>query len=124
MAKARSPIPGQCRKVHMMNPSTDTISVSCKAPFRQTVTWVIPPLFRGDSERVKNDSPIVQSYRWIKVDGYERSRSWDELAYGKRFSRGNAKALGHTRETWEQGYIRSWGIDPDNLQAGDRIGHQ
>lgn len=105
-----------------MNPSTVII------PNNRTIvepqTWVLPPLYRGDSERVRNASEILGSYSWVKVPGYQRVNSWDELEYLRRFTQDDARSLGHSRETWDGGYIRSWGIDSANLRPGDRIGHQ
>jgi hypothetical protein len=83
------------------------------------VTWYRPPLYHGDCEAARTDplSNPQADFQWVKADDYQRVHSWDHLS---RRDRHEAEQYGHTRETWDGGYIRSW---PLGIIPGDRFGH-
>ena len=84
------------------------------------VTVFGPPRYVGDGPRVRN---VRHPFQWVKAgSGYRRKWSWHDLETGKcpSFTLADAKALGHTRETWDGGYVRS---RTDAVRPGFRYGH-
>lgn len=81
--------------------------------------WVPRPRWRGDSNTARAASPALARYHWVKIEGYTRTHAWDDLPFRTRQA---ANEVGHTRKTWSNGYVRVWGIKPQSIIPGDRIG--
>ena len=55
--------------------------------------------------------------RWHKADGYQRVKTWEQLTANQQME--YARWFGHTRQSWNGGYIRV--TDISAARIGDRF---
>ena len=78
--------------------------------------WIRAPRFWGDVTAARAE---LYPYYFRPIPGLPEHprKPWDGHPY-----RYKGEEKGYTRETWNAGLYRSQGINPDLIQAGDRIG--
>jgi hypothetical protein len=84
-------------------------------PIHRSHVWYPLPIPSESAASVRARADPIR--RWHKIDGYRRVNSWKELTARQRAD--YARWWGHTRETWDGGYIRA--IETSTIRIGDQF---